>query len=78
MTYEELLQEFKSLPPEAQHQVEDFVAFLQERYKKSKSANFSKTIGLTEEAFVGMWKDRKDIQDSTGWVRHLRKNEWVR
>lgn len=28
------------------------------------------------EPFVGMWKDREDMQDSTAWVRDLRRKEW--
>ena len=31
---------------------------------------------LTEEPFVGMWQDRKDMTDSSGWVRKSRKREW--
>ena len=77
MTLEELLHELKSLPTEEQRQVEEFVVFLKERYKKSQSNRLSKQIALTEEAFVGMWKTREDIQDSTEWVQNLRKNEWV-
>lgn len=33
---------------------------------------------LREEPFVGMWKDREDMADSTRWVRELRKREWTR
>jgi hypothetical protein len=28
-----------------------------------------------EEPFVGMWKDRDGMQDSTAWVRKLRGDE---
>jgi len=31
---------------------------------------------LADEPFVGMWKDREDMQDSTKWVRGLRRNDW--
>lgn len=27
------------------------------------------------QALVGMWKDRKDLQDSTAYVRRLRKGQ---
>lgn len=75
MTTPQLLQDFTSLPPEAQKQVTDFVAFLKVRYgtvprKKTKLGK------LADEPFVGMWKDREDMQDSTKWVRGLRRNEW--
>jgi hypothetical protein len=28
--------------------------------------------------FFGLWKDRKDMEDSTEWVRNLRRTEWER
>ena len=31
---------------------------------------------LTEEPFVGMWRSRKDMRDSSDWVRKARKREW--
>jgi len=30
---------------------------------------------LRATGFIGMWKDRKDIEDSTAFVQHLRKGE---
>ena len=77
MTTPQLLQDFTSLPPEAQKQVTDFVAFLKVRYgtvprKKAKPGK------LSDEPFVGMWKDREDMRDSVKWVRELRRREWGR
>lgn len=66
----QLLDDIKLLPPEAQHQVEDFIAFLKMRYL---SINTKK---LSEEEFVGLWSDRVEMQDSTEWVRDIRKSEW--
>jgi mRNA-degrading endonuclease RelE of RelBE toxin-antitoxin system len=70
-----IIQDIASLPPEAQKQVSDFVAFLKTRYvitprKKTKHGK------LEDEPFIGMWKDRDDMRDSTKWVRELRKREW--
>ncbi|MBI2805852.1 MAG: hypothetical protein HYX68_12805 [Planctomycetes bacterium] len=31
---------------------------------------------VATDPFVGMWKDREDLQDSNAWVRNLRKSEW--
>ncbi|HLA63544.1 MAG TPA: hypothetical protein VK610_03905 [Rhodothermales bacterium] len=31
---------------------------------------------IEEEAFVGMWKDRPEMEDSTAWVRGLRRTQW--
>ncbi len=75
MTNEEILREIKSLPLEAQHQIEDFVAFLRQRYKSSSLADTVKTDFVSEE-FVGMWRDREDLQDSMAWVRNIRQSHW--
>lgn len=75
MTTPQLLQDITSLPPEAQKQVLDFVAFLKTRYGLV-SRKKKKTIELEKEPFVGMWKDREDMNDSAKWVRELRLREW--
>jgi hypothetical protein len=33
-------------------------------------------IPIEQEPFIGMWRDRSDMKDSTIWVRHLRAAEW--
>ena len=68
-----ILQEIASLPLEAQKQVMDFVAFLRTRYEPVPSAPDTDRVTLAEEPFVGMWRDREDMQDSSEWVRQLRK-----
>lgn len=74
MTNEEIIREFAALPPEARREAESFIAFLRQRYgaKNEKKAK----VDLLEESFVGMWKDREDLQDSLAFVRELRQNEW--
>ena len=76
MTNEEIIREFYSLPSEAKREVADFIAFLRDRYgkKNEKIANGD----LREESFVGMWKDREDLQDSSAFVRELRETEWTK
>lgn len=78
MDTNQVLDEFNSLPPEAQRQVLDFIAFLQSRNNASKTAK-KKTrqmINLDKSGFIGMWRDRDDIQDTRVWLRLLRLNEW--
>ncbi|KAA3653279.1 MAG: DUF2281 domain-containing protein [Calditrichaeota bacterium] len=76
MIQDSMLNNFNNLPPEAQKQVMDFIAFLRTRYQKSNyGKNITKTK-LTEEPFIGIWRDRDDVQDSSAWVRNIRKNEW--
>ncbi len=33
---------------------------------------------LKDEPFVGMWRDREDLVDSSAWVRTTRQREWTR
>lgn len=72
-----IVQEIASLPPEAQRQVVDFVAFLKARYP-SPTAIVHTPIPLREEPFIGMWHGREEMKDSTAWVRTLRQREWER
>jgi hypothetical protein len=36
-----------------------------------------KLSNLHDEPFVGMWKDREDMEDSSHWVRQVRQQEWT-
>jgi hypothetical protein len=36
-----------------------------------------KLSNLQDEPFVGMWKDREDMEDSSHWVRQVRQQEWT-
>ena len=75
MAISRIVQDIDSLPPEAQRQVADFVAFLQERYV-SAPAKKSRRAKLAKEPFVGMWKGRSDMKDSVEWVRQVRRDQW--
>ena len=76
MTPEEILRDFDSLPPEAQRQVADFIAFLLSRYRPSQLTGNPETHSPATDTFIGMWRDRVDLQDSGAWVRTVRKREW--
>ncbi len=71
-----VLNGFESLPQDAQKQVLDFIAFLQKRYKPVEAKKFSKRNDISEEPFIGIWKDREDMGDSSAWVRNMRRTEW--
>jgi len=70
-----LIRDIGSLPPEAQKQVSDFVAFLKMRYPVVQSARKAKRTKLAGEPFIGMWRDREDMQDSSAWVQRVRESE---
>lgn len=79
MNQEKIWREFAALPPEAQQLVADFIAFLRTRYKQARSNKKVKSAGnLTDEAFIGIWRDRPDMEDSSAWVRNLREREWIK
>jgi hypothetical protein len=74
MTNEEILREIGSLPPEGKRLVENFLAFLGQRYARAIAP--SADIPLPGENFIGMWRDRVEMADSTAWVRGIRDSEW--
>ena len=58
------------------------ISSLSEEERESLSAKLNeerekKSFGLTNQPFVGMWKDRNDLADSSNWVRQHRQNEWT-
>jgi len=75
MEQEKIIDELTGLPPLAQRQVFDFIAFLKTRYAPVSSPNL-KNINLLQEAFVGIWKERKEMSDSVSWVRQTRREQW--
>lgn len=76
MDKDKVLSEFDDLPQDAQKQVIDFIAFLQSRYKTEASKKESRRQDITKETFIGIWKNRKDMGDSSAWVRDVRNREW--
>jgi hypothetical protein len=78
MRNEDILSQFNSLPPEGQRQVIDLIASLHQRYSSSQPTDEQVSLELTEEGFIGIWRDREDMVDSTAWVRNNREREWVK
>ena len=76
MEQEKIFNDISNLPPEAQQQVADFIAFLRTRYKRSEQENQTIRINLVNEPFIGIWKDREDMHNSSKWLRNIREAEW--
>ncbi len=77
MNQEKLLQDITCLPPVAQQEAIDFIAFLKLRYGQYTVQKTTNSLfAMENEAFVGMWKNRSDMADSSAWVRNLRQQEW--
>jgi hypothetical protein len=78
MIQENILQKFEALPPEARHQLIEFMEFLTAKYSGlSHNENFTPPDKTFDESFIGIWQDRKDMQDSNLWLRNLRNSEWA-
>ena len=73
MKNEEMLREFTSLPPEGKRVVTDLIAFLRQRYGIPKTETLPTSTDLSSENFIGMWRDREEMQDSSAWVRNVRR-----
>jgi len=69
---------FESLPTHAKQEVIDFIEFLQKRYPIHKSGKHSEKPKLSDAAFIGIWKDREDLRNSSSWLRDVRRKEWNR
>lgn len=78
MTQEELLNEFLSLPTEAQRQLLNFIAFLRQKYRITEPVSQARDIDWINDPFIGMWRERQDLANSTAWVRTVRENEWLK
>ena len=76
MEQNNVISEFDTLPPEAQKQVMDFIAFLQTRYQPTAKERAKTKTSITEENFVGIWRHREEMRDSSTWVRGNRSTEW--
>jgi hypothetical protein len=76
MEQKKIFDDISNLPPEAQREVVDFIAFLRTRYKRSEQKKQSKQTKLVNEPFIGIWKDRDDMNNSSEWLRIVRKTEW--
>jgi hypothetical protein len=66
--------------PDAQRQVIDFMDFMRLRSRQEKRRpRRPPTVDLADEPFIGMWKDRDDMQEGgAAWIRRLRAHEWNR
>jgi len=63
------------LPEEEQREVFDFVGFLHSRHGL-RATTAPKRGKPSMAPFIGMWRDRADMIDSTAWVRKQRLAGW--
>jgi len=54
----------------------EFIAFLRARYKPHHPNDKLQKASLLDEPFIGMWRDREVMEDSSKWVQDMRQSEW--
>lgn len=74
--------DLSSLPDQARQEVTDFYQFLKKKYRVQPTGRGKKkeaaVQALSDDGFVGIWKDRTDMKDAAGWVREQRESAWSR
>ena len=74
--------DLSSLPDQARQEVTDFYQFLKNKYRVQPTGRGKKkevaVQALSDDGFVGIWKDRTDMKDAAGWVREQRESAWSR
>ena len=50
---------------------------LEQRLQAQTLSTEMSLSNIQDEPFVGMWKDREDMEDSSQWVHQVRQQEWT-
>jgi hypothetical protein len=76
MNLQAIFNDIKTLPPDKQEEVADFITFLKIRLGIRKGNTSTESIPANTDSFFGMWADREEMSDSSSWVKELRTREW--
>lgn len=77
MNVQMILNDIKTLPPDKQEEVADFITFLKSKFGIRKEQTSPVKDAAKSNGFFGMWSNRTEMSDSSSWVRDLRNREWV-
>ncbi|MDJ0843632.1 hypothetical protein [Crocosphaera sp.] len=69
-----VMTKLEKLPESEQERIAQII--LNEVEKQELTVLSSASFSLENQPFVGMWKDRKEMQNSSQWVRQLRREQW--
>ncbi len=78
MTDTQAARELAALPPKTRRVVFNLISMLRALPGPDAAPRKAKRPPLEREKFIGMWRDREDMADSTEWLRSLRGREWKR
>ena len=77
MSHRKLITALDSLSREAQRQVAELIALLKKQQELVSQPAQQNGTELSRQPFIGMWRDRDDLKDSSAWVRKMRQTEWA-
>ena len=69
-----VIAKLEQLPKSEQERIAQMI--LNEVEKQDLPSLSSASFYLENQPFVGMWKDRKEMQNSSQWVHQLRREQW--
>ncbi|ACB49933.1 hypothetical protein cce_0582 [Crocosphaera subtropica ATCC 51142] len=69
-----VMTKLEQLPESEQERIAQII--LNEVEKQELTVLSSASFSLENQPFLGMWKDRKEMQNSSQWVRQLRREQW--
>lgn len=78
MMKEDVWREFMALSEKDQWRVANLIMSLRAESRPALSGRPEQQAELADEPFVGIWREREDMQDSNDWVRETRGREWTR
>lgn len=70
---ETILEKVRILPVKKPQEVLDFAEFLAKKVEVTKN---SIQENWRDEPFIGMWRNREEMSDSSAWVRQRSQQEW--
>jgi hypothetical protein len=70
---DQVISQLQQLPEAEQERIAQII--LREVEKQELKAN-DPLFSLENQPFVGMWKERSEMQNSSEWVRQLRQEQW--
>lgn len=69
-----VIAKLEQLPESQQERIAKVL--LKEVEKEDLTSDSSVSFTLENQPFVGMWKERKEMENSSEWVRQLRRQQW--
>jgi hypothetical protein len=76
MSIKDTIRQIEILGAAEQQEVADFVDSLSKRKSTERTKSTRVPKSFSEGSYFGIWRDRPEMEDSTQWVRRIRKEHW--